>query len=39
MCKAVEKDLFNHKGHKEGSKDTKLKPYNIDLSDLCELPL
>jgi len=36
---AAEKDPFNHKVHKEGSKGTKLKPYNIDLCDLCELPL
>jgi hypothetical protein len=33
---AVEKVLFNHKEHKEGTKVTKLKPYNIDLCDLCE---
>jgi hypothetical protein len=33
---AVEKDLFNHKVHKGGSKGKKLKPYNIDLCDLCE---
>jgi len=32
----VEKILFNHKVHKEGSKGTKLKPYKIDLRDLCE---
>jgi hypothetical protein len=32
----VEKVHFNHK---VGSKDTKLKPFNIDLCDLCEKPL
>ena len=33
---AVEKVIFNHKVYKVGTKGTKLKPYNIDLCDLCE---
>ena len=35
----VEKVLFNHKAHKEGTKGTKLKPCNSDLCDLCVEPL
>jgi hypothetical protein len=35
----VEKVLFNHKVHKEGTKGTKLKSCNSVLCDLCVEPL
>jgi hypothetical protein len=35
----VEKVHFNHKAHKEVTKDTKIKPCNSDLCDLCVEPL
>ena len=36
---AVKDGLSNHKEHKEGTKDTKLKSYITALCDLCANPL
>ena len=38
LIKGLLKSLFNHKEHKEGTKDTKLKPCIIVLCELCLKP-